>query len=195
MNRAHPCHGIPGLFGDTTRTSRRGFTLLEMIMVLLIIALLCGLTMPSMHSAFTEQAMRNDAHQLALMVKTAMIQSAEQHRPYVIDLTDKTMALHPMAQSRAPADPYATASTDDNADDSAVSDVDFTKTLDSPNQLLIPDPQKVNAWMPMPPTEWVFQPGELCQATQVRLARGDAYLDMSFDALTGNVVNETYSLQ
>src|ERR1017187_10192814 len=47
-----------------------GFTLLEMIMVLVIIAILAGLSMPAMHSAFVEQAVRKDAHQLALMVKT-----------------------------------------------------------------------------------------------------------------------------
>ena len=81
-----------------------------MCMVLFIIALLFGVTMPAMQSAFVEQAVRRDAHQLALMVKTAMIQSAEQHRAYVIDLTDTTMALHPVGE--AAADPDDAASTD-----------------------------------------------------------------------------------
>ncbi len=42
----------------------------------------------------------------------------------------------------------------------------------------------------MPPTTWIFEAGELCPATRVRLSRGDAYLEMSFNALTGNVENE-----
>ena len=165
-------------------------------MVLFIIALLFGLTMPAIQSAFVEQAVRRDAHQLALMVKTAMIQSAEQHRPYVIDLTAVTMALHPVG--KAPADPDTSPSADD-ADaapaNSAMVDVAVTSELAPPNQLLAPDPQKPDAWVAMPSgTQWIFQPGELCSAPRVRLARGQAWLEMSFDALTGNVENETDSL-
>jgi prepilin-type N-terminal cleavage/methylation domain-containing protein len=194
MNRAHPRRPL----GDKSRLFfpshpiRRGFTLLEMCMVLLIIALLFGVTMPAMQSAFVEQAVRRDAHQLALMVKTAMIQSAEQHRAYVIDLTATTMALHPVGE--APADPEASPSTDDAdaaANNSATVDVEVTSELDPPDQLLTPDPQKTNAWIAMPPTSWVFQPGELCPAPRVRLKRGEAWLEMSFGALTGNVENET----
>jgi len=176
MNRAHSLR-------------RSGFTLLEMCMVLFIIALLFGVTMPAMQSAFTEQHVRKDAHQLALMVKTAMIQSAEQHRAYVIDLTTTSMALHPMGQAAKEAD----ASTDDSdagANTLAITDVEVTSDFDPPNKLLAPDLQKANAWVDMPPTSWVFQPGELCPATRVRLARGDAYVEMSFSALTGNVENE-----
>jgi prepilin-type N-terminal cleavage/methylation domain-containing protein len=201
MNRVHPRHGNPGLLGDkkhrffSSHRFRRGFTLLEMCMVLFIIAVLACLAMPAMQSAFTEQAVRKDAHQLALMVKTAMIQSAEQHRTYVIDLTDTTMALHPAGE--AAADPDASSSTD--ADDAvatnpATQDVEVTSNLDPPNQLLAPDPQKVDAWVAMPDgTEWVFQPGELCPATRVRLKRGEAWMEMSFAALTGNVEDETNS--
>jgi prepilin-type N-terminal cleavage/methylation domain-containing protein len=199
MNRAHPCHGA---HGDRNRLffpphpSRRGFTLLEMCMVLFIILLLFGVTMPAMQSAFVEQGLRRDAHQLALMVKTAMIQSAEQHRAYVIDLAAATMALHPVGE--APAQPDASSSTNDDpaaAANSAMTDVDVTSELDASNKLLAPDPQKANAWIDMPPgTQWVFQPGELCPATRVRLTRGEAWLEMSFNALTGNVENETYSL-
>ena len=162
-------------------------------MVLLIIALLVGLTLPSMQSAFVEQAVRKDAHQLALMVKTAMIKSAEQHRSYVIDLSPTTMALHP--EGEAAADPDASdASTDDDSatSNSATVNVEVTDNLDPSNKLLTPDPQKTNAWMAMPDgTEWVFQPGELCPATRVRLKRGEAWVEMSFDALTGNVENES----
>jgi len=164
-------------------------------MVLFIIVLLFGLSMPAMQSAFTEQAVRKDAHQLALMVKTAMIQSAEQHRTYVIDLSDSSMALHPQGETPADPDEANTATFDDTgtpATNSAPVDVEVTNDLDPANKLVIPDPQKVDAWISMPDgTQWVFQPGELCPATQVRLTRGDAWLEMSFNALTGNVETES----
>ena len=39
-------------------------------------------------------------------------------------------------------------------------------------------------------TSWTFKPGELCPAMRVRITRGDAWLEMSFSALTGNVEDE-----
>jgi type II secretion system protein H len=201
MNRAHPRRGS---FADGSKlkkggmflVSGSGFTLLEMIMVLVIIAILAGLALPSIQTAFTEQSVRKDAHQLALMIKTAMIQSAEQHRAYILDLTDKTMALHPANEAAkdpdAPSSPAATAdATDDALASPVVEDVEVSITLDPANKLLTPDLQKANAWVDMPPTSWLFQPGELCQVTRVRLERGNAWLEMSFSALTGNVENET----
>ena len=42
----------------------------------------------------------------------------------------------------------------------------------------------------MTPTTWVFQPGALCPATKVRLERDNAWLEFTFNALTGNVDEE-----
>ena len=200
MNGIHPHHGAPRPAGEEgcilVRSAVRGFTLLEMCIVLLIIALLFGVTMPALHTAFTEQAVRHDSHQLALMVKTAMIQSAEQHRPYAIDITGSSAALHPLGAIVKAADD---AASDDSlfADSGSttdagptMADVTATDTFDPQNKLLAPDAVKVDGWDDMPDTTWVFQPGELCPATRVRLSRGDSWVEMSFNALTGNVENE-----
>jgi prepilin-type N-terminal cleavage/methylation domain-containing protein len=193
---ALPFHGAPGSLGETgvnpARIHRLGFTLLEMCMVLFILALLVAVTMPAMESALTEQAVRRDSHQLALMVKTAMIQSAEQHRAYVIDLTTKTMALHPLGTVAAEADDSSSDEDDDTTSATVNKAVEVTTSLDAGNQLQIPNPEKANSWMTLAGDglEWTFQPGELCPATDVRFKRGDAWLQMSFDALTGNVQRE-----
>jgi prepilin-type N-terminal cleavage/methylation domain-containing protein len=170
-----------------TRHSRHAFTLLEMCIVLFIIALLAALSMPAIQSAFAEKALRDDSHQLALMVKTAMLQSAEQHRPYVLDLTAATMSLHPLD---GPA-PGADASTDPAAP--GLDAVETSIQLDPANKLLAPNPDKPNAWIAMPETHWLFRSGDLCPMPRVRLTRGQAWLEMSFNALTGNAENETYS--
>jgi prepilin-type N-terminal cleavage/methylation domain-containing protein len=178
----------------------RGFTLLEMCIVLLIIALLAAATMPAFESAINEHRVREDGHQLALMVRTAMIQSAEQHRPYVIALTANTMSLHPVGEENAPAQDSDAALFKDsggtNADhpveDVITENVDVEKQLEDTNKLEAPDPGKANAWIDLPAdgTQWIFQPGELCPATPIRVASGDAYLEMNFEALTGNIESE-----
>ncbi len=202
MNRIHPHHGALGPAGGErcilAGPGPGGFTLLEMCIVLLIIALLFGVTMPALRTAFTEQAVRKDGHQLALMVKTAMIQSTEQHRPYVIDLTGSSAALHPLGQIAKQDDDDDTNSDANLFADSGsatdagttMTDVTATDTFDPLNKLLAPDTVKVDGWDDMPNTTWEFQPGELCPATHVRISRGDAWLEMSFNALTGNVEDE-----
>jgi len=166
-----------------------GFTLLEMVIVLIIIALLFTISVPTVRSAFVEQGLRNDSHQLALMVKTAMIQCAEQHRNYTIELNSSTMTLHP--EGVAVKDDDDDTTNPAPSTNSAMLDVTATDELDAPNKLLAPDPDKTDAWIDMPQTTWTFQPGQLCPATHIRMSRGESWVEMSFSALTGNVENET----
>jgi prepilin-type N-terminal cleavage/methylation domain-containing protein len=197
MNRCGPFPAGPvGLdrdkrgLGSRARQARRAFTLLEICIVLFIIALLAAISMPAIQSAFAEQALRNDSHQLALMVKTAMLQSAEQHRPYVIELTAATMALHPLDDRKPDADEVSSAASDESSD---LENVETSIHLDRANTLLAPDPDKANAWIAMPKTKWLFRSGYLCPIPRLRLTRGEAWLEMSFNALTGNVEDEAYS--
>jgi prepilin-type N-terminal cleavage/methylation domain-containing protein len=172
--------------------ARRGFTLLEMCIVLFILALLVGLLIPTIASAFLEQNLRNDSHQLALMVRTAMVQCAEQHRNYEMDLTSSSMSLHPEGVAPKSTDDIADSLKQDEGtvDTTAVPDVIITQALDPDNKLEIPDPKKDNAWIDMPEITWTFQPGQLCTATRVRMVRGNAYVEMSFAPLTGSIENE-----
>lgn len=171
--------------------SRRGFTLLEVCIVLFIIAILLGAMMPSIQSAFAENALRADARQLSLLVKTGMLHSNDQGQDYVLDLTAASMDLHPAGVVRKEDDAPET-DKDETSDSSLAADqVLEPYHLDSANKLLIPDPKKASAWMAMPATSWLFRPGELCPATRVRLLRGKAWVEVSFNALTGNVENET----
>jgi prepilin-type N-terminal cleavage/methylation domain-containing protein len=169
----------------TRRRRAAGFTLLETCIVLVIIAILLGVLMPSIHTAFVESALRADSRQLALMVKTAMLQSNDQHHTCVIDLTPQSLDLHGTGDASASSAPVTDADTAP-----ATTDFDSSYRLDPADRLVIPDPKKPSVWISMPDTSWIFQPGDLCPATRVRMTRGDAWVEMSFNALTGNVENE-----
>jgi type II secretion system protein H len=170
---------------------RQGFTLLELCVVLFIMALLAGAAMPAMNSAFTEQALRSDSHELSVMVKTAMIKSREQGRSYVIRLDGKNLALEPAAGavSSAPSE----VGKDDADDDVPPEVISQTHTLG--NVIKFPDVEKKNAWESLPSVTWTFDPAGLCPLPRVRLERGDAYIELSFNALTGDVEDESVYLK
>ena len=173
--------------------------------MLVIMAILAGAALPAFSSAVNEHRVREDGHQLAMMVREGMIKSAEQHRPIIMDLTKNSMRLYAQGeQGNVDADADAklfhdSGSTDTNSDNPLEETVsqpslDQSQTLDSPNKLQIPDPAKADAWINMPDAgqEWVFQPGQLCPAGKIRVVRGDAYLELDFAALTGTVETEKY---
>lgn len=157
-------------------------------MVLLIIALLATASLPAMQSAFVEQNLRKDAHQLSIMVRTAMLRSSEQNRPYAIEVTAGSVSLHPFAAATPDA---ASPTGDAPVASSGSEDVNASNGFDPANKLLTLDPKKAHAWIDMPPTTWLFQPGDLCPVPRVRLTRGNAWLELSFNALTGDVEDET----
>jgi type II secretory pathway pseudopilin PulG len=177
----------PGSAAARGRSATRAFTLLELCLVLLIIAILAGTMMPAVHSAFIESAMRTDARQLSLLVKTAMLQSDTEHRNYIIDLTASSIDLHPVAVETKGDSSAATPAEDDSASGEGAT---FYR-LDPADRFSIPDPKRNSAWISLPATSWLFQPGALCAASRVRLVRGPAWLEMNFNALTGNVESES----
>lgn len=162
-------------------------------MVLFILALLAGAAMPAMDSAFTEQQLRSDAHQFSMMVKTGMIKSAEQNRPYVLDLTGRAVSLQPARSAEDDADDKpATAVTKvgEEDPDSPPPLADATMNLKLTNLFQLPDAKKKDAWESLPAVSWTFQPAQLCPLPRVRISRGKAWIEMSFNALTGNVEDE-----
>jgi hypothetical protein len=159
---------------DTFRAwcgNRHGFTLLEICTVLFIMVLLLGVTVPAIETAFQEKMVRQDAHEFSLMVKTAMLRSHDENRPYAMEVTGKSLALHPVS-----------AKTDDEKDPGVF--VDWP--LNSANQLEEPNARQPNAWSAMSPTTWTFTAGELCPVPRIRMTRGKSWLEVSFNALTGN---------
>jgi prepilin-type N-terminal cleavage/methylation domain-containing protein len=172
------------------RPQSRAFTLIELCVVLFILALLAAAAMPSMESAFKEQALRNDGHQLSMMVKTAVIQSEEQQRPYQLTLDGKELVLMPVRDAIANEKPDGndgSAASQDSVDDQTDADVD-SWTLGT--GLKFPDATKKDTWESLPTVRWIFQPRGLCPLPRVRLEQGSAYLEMSFNALTGDVESQ-----
>jgi prepilin-type N-terminal cleavage/methylation domain-containing protein len=164
------------IIGRKNRLARRGFTLLEICVVMFIMLIMLGALTPALHSAFEEEATRADARELALMVRAAMLNGVNEHRAYVLEVTTKNLSLHPLGPAA------------DGGENEAMT---ATHQLDPSNRILLPDPEKPAAWLPVKEATWTFQPGELCPAPRVRIARGSDWIEFGFNALTGEVDHES----
>jgi prepilin-type N-terminal cleavage/methylation domain-containing protein len=162
-----------------------GFTLLELCIVLFIMALLAGAATPTLRSAFAEQALRNDGSEVARLVKTGMLTSTEQQRSYVLTLEKGTLSLEAISNKDAGTD--ATPPGDEEADSPAPT------TSKLGHDLQFHDEQ-TGRWASPTTVTWQFDPNGLCPVPRLRVAMGDAYLEMSFNALTGDVEDESISI-
>lgn len=160
----------------TIQASTCGFTLLELCLVLVLLALLAGVCMPAMNSALTEQALRSDTRQLSLLVKEAMMRCEEENTSYVLRLHDHHLSLSPDVSEKSTSSNDSTASAIDNA-------------------IAVPDSHQAGTWDPISTASWTFAAGALCPMPRVRVQRGDSSIEMSFDALTGDVEDETSTIQ
>jgi prepilin-type N-terminal cleavage/methylation domain-containing protein len=157
----------------------RGFTLIETCMVLLILAILMGVLVPAMRSAFIENSIRSDSRELEIMVKAATIRSTDRQQTYVLDLTSTSMALHVAGQS------------DDGTKAGSGSAI---HSLDSANRLEVRDPKKPSAWITMAPATWLFEAGKLSRNPEIRVAQGRAWIALTFNPLTGDLDREEESV-
>ena len=156
-------------FGDFSS----GFTLLELCIVLFIMMLLAGVATPAVHSALVERALRNDENQTGQLVKNAMRFTSEQRQSCMLVLSGHTLVLT-TDQPGPSAGPLASA------------------TL--AHDLELPRADKPGSWDAAPSMRWTFMPAGLCPLPRLRLQEGSAYVEMDFNALTGNVENEAVYL-
>ncbi|MBI4024409.1 MAG: prepilin-type N-terminal cleavage/methylation domain-containing protein [Verrucomicrobia bacterium] len=160
------------------RRVRHGFTLLEICLVLFIIALVLGATIPLSSGYLTEEKLRRPARQLQACAKTARHLAILERCPYAIRFDAEGFSLH------------ARASADGAPSTNEVALVHYPTSADIQVRLQRWDEDE---WKKPRDQIWMFQPSGLCEPLRVQLSRGRAWLEISFHPLTASVQDESYS--
>lgn len=161
------------------RPSRtQGFTLLELCVVMMVMALMIGLAVFSFQGLDGEGAMRRPASELESMAKEAVRRASLYESPQVIAFEKTGFVM----QYRQDTDPSRKTE----------------KSEKWQRRVTVPPEMKIlirrwgsKKWVPAPGEHWIISAGGFCEPLEVRLELGESFLQMEFDPLSGGVREES----
>jgi type II secretory pathway pseudopilin PulG len=147
----------------------RGYTLLEVALVVSIVVLLVGAAIPLTSGFVREQRLRDVVRELLVLAKTARTDAMTTGRPTEIIFDKKGFGL------RRPGD--------EEPSEAAMlpAGMDYTLRPFAAERVLRPDGQR-----------WIFQPTGLLEPVTVRVMEGEAWIEVQFDPLTAGLADESY---
>ena len=161
----------------------RGYTLLEICLVLFIGVLIVGLALPSVSSTFKEGRLREPEQKLELYAKTGRRLAVSEGKPYVIEFSAGGFRLRPWTEERS--------------DKAKANDPFSYRFPQGTGMKLARWPQET--WLEPrdgdKPILWLFTPDGLCEPIRCRWTHGTSWVEAGFDPLTGNIEDETYAIR
>jgi prepilin-type N-terminal cleavage/methylation domain-containing protein len=172
----------------------RGFTLLEMVIVLLLVGLALGGAMTLFISTSSERQLKSAAGDLELLAKRARTVAMVQQTPYAITFFEQSARLSPLVEA---------GYTDDQLKERQEFEADALRgggpapkfspvreTLSLDSFELSVRRWGSNNWVPMlrnDPQVWRFDPNGICEPMGVRIDFKDGWMEMEFHPLSASV--------
>lgn len=149
----------------------RGYTLLEIALVVTIIVLLVGAVVPLSSGFIREQRLRDAVRELLVLAKTARTEAMTTGRASEVVFGKRGFSLRRPGEEE-PSESVKLAR--------GMSYQLFPFSADKPMR---PDGQR-----------WIFQPTGLCEPLSVRIMENEAWIEVRFDPLTAGIEDESYSI-
>ena len=144
---------------------QRGFTILEMMIVVFILALLFALAIPSLNGVLADKRLHRSLDRFNDLVREAHERSLAEHRAYLIVWNDTFITLQPAAFLKT-------------EEHQAIDTIPIKRhdrwSLELPAALV----KKV-------PPEWIFWESGVCEPARVRFASSDGTWTAEYSALSG----------
>lgn len=168
------------------RPPAAGFTLIEIVITLSIIALLLGMTVLTINSVSSERQLRTPAEVLKDFAKQARMFAIVEQRPHQVLITPRSLRLQSSGQSLN--EDYINIKGEVAEDIPAIKRYD----LEEDTRMLIRRWNEAE-WRPVKADSWVFEHSGICEPLSIRFERvtDGSYLELTFNALTANVEFES----
>ena len=172
--------------GQHRRDRRTGFTLVEIIITLSIIALLLGVTMLSVNAVSSERKLREPAENLKDFAKQARMYAIVEQRPHQVLITPRS--IHLQASGHLLAEEFISAKGELLQDIPSIKKFVFDEDI----RISIRRWREQN-WREVKLENWVFEHSGICEPLSIRFDRlsDGSYLEMTFNPLTASVEEES----
>lgn len=147
----------------------RGYTLLEVALVVAIIVLIIGAAIPVTSSFTREQRLRDVVRELLVLAKTARADAMTTGRPSEVVFAKRGFGLRRPGEE----EPSETVSLSGG--------MSYVLIPFGSEKAVKPDGQR-----------WIFQPAGLCEPITFRVEEGEAHMEVTFDPLTAGIAEESY---
>jgi prepilin-type N-terminal cleavage/methylation domain-containing protein len=184
----------------TRKRSQAGFTLLEIVVVLVIVAIVIGGAFGLMIASDDERALNRDSVEIEVLAKRARAISSLQQRPYALEFYEQTVTLMPLAEAlldprdredalAAQEERQAKAGAGGAPASSGFSPMHASWTIHEDNRMFVRR-WASDAWVPSDSKNrqvWRFDPEGFCEPIGVRLECGRSWVENEFHPLTGGI--------
>lgn len=169
-----------------TNKPQRGFTLIEIVMVLAISAMLMGGAIGLMIFSSDERVLRNASGEIELLAKNARTISILNQTPYALEFREGTVRLLPFAQagqdlekSKKSRGDAEEESVDESRQIQLESGVEVAVRHWNSEEWLKTEKKNVHVWR--------FDPDGLCEPLSVKLTLGKSWSVDTYHPLTATI--------
>jgi prepilin-type N-terminal cleavage/methylation domain-containing protein len=184
---------IPAAAIQKTRTNGRGFTLLELVIVMVLIGLVIGGAIGLFVISSSERQLKNIAAEMELFSKRARTLALVQQIPYALTFSEQTVRLGPLVEAGYSDDELRERQQFEKDRGTAATTPKFTPVREtktfSDYAISVKRWGAVN-WYPTKradPQVWRFDPNGICEPVSVRLEYKSGWVEMDFHPLSGGV--------
>ena len=166
-----------------TNKPQRGFTLIEIVMVLAIAAIVMGGAVGLMISSSDERVLRNVSGEIELLAKRARTIAILNQTPYALEFREGVVRLLPFAQAGMDLKKgqleMETASTDKSRQISLDSGVEILIRRWNSEEWFNTQKKSVHVWR--------FDPDGLCEPLSIRITLDKSWAEDTYHPLTATI--------
>lgn len=151
-------------------SKRKGFTLVEITIVMVVLMLLLTMTLPSFLSFMDHEELRDASRTLRIYAKTAQRQAIYTKKQHEVELGKNRIAVFSVEDSEKPILEY-------EWDEDIRAELRFWLE---------------KKWYRFKGQRWTFDSTGLCQPISVSFRKDSSYVELTFDPLTANVAEENF---
>jgi prepilin-type N-terminal cleavage/methylation domain-containing protein len=173
--------------------SARGFTLLEIVIVLMVFALILGGAITTVVLSSSERALRNCSSDIELLAKKARTAAILHQTPYAIEFLEGSLRVRPFAETTEKnqltalgheiGGTEASEETKPSLREEVAIDSDITLSMRRWNSDTFLSPSKE-----LTPI-WRFDPDGLTEPVTVRMSIDESYAQDSYHPLTATIID------